>query len=150
MIDKDVFMGNLRSEGPAFTHSLLDLELPDGGGRLQLPVLETGEKRSVMAENQTPLQAFIADHCDLVPGATIPVAEFYDRFKEKVDQEVLYQWSKIKVGRNLPDGVPSGKYTPKSVQTLGNIRWKGDVAEPQERLVLDKTGYLKPASKCGN
>ncbi len=143
-IPKRELLESLEKEAPDFMAEILGLELPRYQGRLNVPILITEEKEAAQKANMTWLEMFIEEQCHYVTGKTIKFSEFYERFVEWLDPNYLHEWSKIKVGRELPPIYPIGRSTKDNGQYyIGNISWSP--REPQEeimkKLVL-KNGIL--------
>ena len=83
IIPKDVLKAELDKEGPAFTHTLLNVELPKMQKRLGLPVVDTSKKKASMAMNRSSLEVFLLECCIDVEGSPLDFSEFYSAF---------YQW----------------------------------------------------------
>ena len=67
-IPKKKLLAELEKEAPHFLRTLLDLELPELEGRLQLPFVETADKAE-LADETAPLNRFLAERCKLEEGA---------------------------------------------------------------------------------
>jgi hypothetical protein len=129
----------LKKEAPDFLCELLALEIPRSNDRLKIPVIATGDKTAAAAENMTPLEAFIQDHCHHVPGKVIKYREFYDKFKEHTPANELTAWTIVKVGRNLPPSFPKGRLMSDGANWyIGNISFSPpDEGEPElAKLIL--------------
>ncbi len=128
----------LQKEAPDFLAAILNLELPISDDRLNLPIVETQIKKFAIKANQTYLELFIEDFCFQVDGETIKYSEFYDRFVEWLDVDQLRHWSKIRVGRELPEQFPKGRSTKDNQVLIGNISWTARKPESniQPKLAL--------------
>ena len=139
-IPKPVLFDRLVDEAPAFLRTLLDLPLPEAKGRLRVPVIDTQDKQYVIEQNRCPLEMFTSEQAYIVNGAKVKFAEFYDRFLDWLPPEDRHQWSKQKVGKQLPMGCPSGLHN-------NNQKWIGNLSfaevEPGPKWVLDGRSRLK-------
>ena len=100
----------LEAEAPDFLAALLSLELPPTNDRLNLPVVMTREKEAIEETNKTDLQVYLEEHIHYVPGCLLPIAEFYQHFTESLEGAQVTKWSKIRIGREMPqDKFPKGR-----------------------------------------
>lgn len=136
-IDKMELFTKLEKEAPDFLAALLAIELPKSNDRLNVPIIATDEKKRLERSNRTELEAFIEEHTYPVPGATISVKDFYDKFVEHLDPERISTWSKIRVGREMPATYPKGRVMTKAANWyFGNISWENQEST-LPRLTLD-------------
>ena len=143
LIPKRELLPMLIKEAPDFLADILRLEIPQSNDRLNVPVLSTEEKLSVEQANQTFLEMFIQENCHAVDGCMIQFSEFYDKFAAWVDPNYLKEWSKIKVGRELPPKFPKGRLPQTGQFWIGNISWAPANGKTEARLIL-KDGKLVP------
>ena len=124
----------------------MDIQLPPIMGRLRLPVINTENKRRAQSEHQSDLEQFIAEQCNMTPGAMILFSEFCDRFhkwlSDELGSDALSAWvSKKKIIAGIPQQVPYG-IQHSNRRYIGNIAWSD---EPQKAstpwIVVD--GKLK-------
>jgi hypothetical protein len=101
----------LEKEASDFLGSIMSIELPIPDTRLSIPILETEDKKSTARKNMTILQMFIDEVCHSIPGALIHYGQFFDKFTNWLDADEVGNWSKIRVGRELPRNVPKGRNT---------------------------------------
>ena len=80
-IPKSELFDMLRSEGSAFTYTVLNKRLPPTDGRLRLPIIETQLKRSTAALNQHPVDTFIQDYCILDSESSMCLIDFIASLK---------------------------------------------------------------------
>jgi hypothetical protein len=123
-IPKKKFIPLLEKEAPDFLAELLALELPESNDRLNIPVIETEDKRSLQKMNRTPLEAFIEDQCDYVEGYRVRFSEFYDKFLNYIDVGDATKWSKIRVGKELHSPFIKGRCRGDAQFYIGNMVWK--------------------------
>ena len=121
LIPKKKLIPLLEKEAPNFLRSLMDLDIPDSPDRLNLPVIETSDKRAMQYQNQDALETFISEHCRSAIGRCVKFSEFYDRFLATVDVNEVQRWSKIRVSREIPPIYPTGRSTKNNDVLIGNI-----------------------------
>jgi hypothetical protein len=144
-VPKDELIRRLRAEGPDFLAEVLGLELPPPAGRLGIPIVESRDKHMVQDANRTDLERFVEENCHYVPGAMISQADFCSRFQESLDGDEKAEWTKARVGQEMPEKYPKGK-SPKDRQNhFGNIAWESPAAGSARsaKLIL-KEGKLVP------
>ena len=139
LIPKKELMSRLRQEAPYFLRHVLSLELPPSNDRLNIPIIETEQKKQAGKANQTLLEKFISEKCYHVAGAAIPFKEFWEKFQDYLlDEQDKIFWSKIKTSKSLPPEYPSGTPHGCNNKHIGNISWTpfkpGDIPSPM--LVL--------------
>lgn len=135
IIPKNELLFNLEKEASDFLAEVLRLEIPRTQDRLRIPVIESEEKSAASKANQTLLETFIEEQCFLVPGEMILYSDFYDAFIKWLEPNDRFEWSKIKVGRALPQGVVKGRNTQTAQWTIGNISFE-DVESTKPRLIV--------------
>lgn len=147
LIPKKAMIPKLEKEAADFLSDMLALELPESNDRLNVPVIVTEEKLRMQEGNKSHLQLFVAEHCHQINGRTISIAEFYARFTEWLEAPYIQDWSKIKVGREMPAHFPKGRLPKNGQWCWGNISWEprppGDSILPKlvtrnEFLVTEK------------
>jgi hypothetical protein len=97
----------------------------------------------LMAEkaNRSMLEIYIEDHCQYVPGEMVKFGELYDRFKEWLDPNQIDRWSKIRVGRELPQRHPKGRAHGDGQFYVGNLAFEHkDSTKP---LLIVEGDYLE-------
>ncbi|MCH8860678.1 MAG: hypothetical protein IH843_06035, partial [Thaumarchaeota archaeon] len=109
LIPKKQIIPMLEKEAPDFLAEVLTLELPPSNDRLNVPVIVTEDKIATERTNQTMLEMFIDDTCYKVTGEMIKFSEFYERFQEWLDPNETHNWSKVRVGREIPPQHPKGR-----------------------------------------
>lgn len=143
LIPKKRFLPMLEQEAPDFLADILRLELPESNDRLNIPVIETEEKYIAQQLNQTALESFIQEKCELTNGYMILYSEFYDKFMEWIDPNEAHRWTKIRIGKELPPQFPRARIRGSGQFHIGNLRWATeDAVEVKARLVT-KNGYLE-------
>ena len=101
----------------------MGLEIPTSPDRLGVPVISTKAKLEIQKQNQTPLERFIEEECFLVPGHTVSVSDFFNRFMTSLDALEAGHWTKIKVGREIPKPFIKGKNQSGNM-SIGNIAFE--------------------------
>jgi hypothetical protein len=102
-IAKPLLLVKLDEEAPHFMYTLMNLQLPPPLGRLRLPVVATPSKFRTQELNKDSLQQFLDDFCLVKKDAHIRFGEFYDAFQKTLDASDKGEWSKIRVGKKLPN-----------------------------------------------
>lgn len=136
LIPKKKLMDLLEAEASDFITTILTLQLPPSNDRLNVPVVETDEKRSIVMLNRTALEQFLEERCHYVEGEKILFGSLYDVFMDWLDPKEQFDWSKVKFGRSLPPHFPKGRVAAEANKVyIGNISWnKKDPTRP--KLVL--------------
>jgi len=139
LIPKRKMIENLEKEAPHFLAEILNLELPESNDRLNIPALESSDKSAVERLNQSDLESFIQEKCQHAPGYLIKFSDFYERFLHYLDPSEVSNWSKIKVGREIPPQYPKARHTKDSQRYIGNLAWGEDNVD-EERKPLEVRG----------
>ena len=135
LIPKKVLIPMLQGEAPDFMAEILGLELPNSNDRLNIPVLNTEEKKASEFANQSMLEIYCDEKLLSIAGQTIKFSDFYDKFLEWLDPQMIAYWTKIRVGKELPRKYPKGRVSADSGQFyLGNAAW--EKCEPKKKLIL--------------
>lgn len=124
LIPKERLLEGLRKEASDFMAEILALEIPQSNDRLNVPVVETGEKLNAQRANLTRLEAFIQEHTEHVTGQMIKFSEFVERFHEWLDATDIHEWSKNRVGKELPPHMPKGRRSLDGQWFIGNVSWE--------------------------
>jgi len=124
LIDRNDLMTRCKKEAPDFLGELFSIDLPESGDkRLNLSIIETSEKFELQNENRSTLEVFIEDKCFYIPGSSITLKEFWEHFQQWLEPSELYEWTKIKIGKNLPEIYPKGRRLSDNQICIGNISW---------------------------
>jgi len=143
LIPKRVLIDLLEKEAPDFLGSVLKLEIPKSNDRLNIPCLETDDKTAAQQLNQTELEVFISEKCTHTLGQELLFARFYERFIEYLDPNEAHNWSKIRVGKELPPQFPRARKSCDGQMHIGNIMWRGaEIDEDAPSRYIIKDGYL--------
>lgn len=116
----------LEKEAPDFLSAILNYELPVSNDRLNLPVIETEQKKMILQQQKSTLQQFLEEKVKPIEGHYILMHDFWERFQEFVDQSEIQFWSKHRLAKELPTDFPRGKISagPDNGKTgIGNITW---------------------------
>ncbi len=124
LIPKRLLIPMLEREAPDFMSEIMHLELPPSPDRLNIPVILTQDKATAERANQTFLELFIEECCYAVDGSMILWSEFYERFQNWIDPNYIKEWSKVKVGREMPPKFPKGRLPNTGQYWVGNISWE--------------------------
>lgn len=144
-IPKKKLIPLLEKEAPDFLAELLSLELPDSNDRLNVPVIETEDKRALQKMNRTPLEAFIDENCTPFDGQRIKFSDFYDKFVNYIDIGEATKWSKIRVGKELPPMYTKGRCRGDAQYYIGNIWWTDKKpTEPTTKKYAIAGDYMEP------
>ena len=126
-------MQQCEQEAAAFLYTLVNTEIPDYGGRLRIPVVETDLKISHMDENESELIKFIKECVHNAPGYCIKFLDFYTKFQQFLPSDERGEWSNKRVAKELP--FIKGRYNEGGYQYIGNIDWQKPV-EGREKFKL--------------
>jgi phage/plasmid-associated DNA primase len=138
LLDKFDLIDRCKKEAPDFLGALFQMDIPKSSDkRLNLPVLETSEKTEIQEANLTTLQLFIKEKCYYVPGEILEFAEFYDEFQRWCDSTELAYWTKIRVGKEIPDDIPKARRRGDNHLCLGNIAWEKIETKAAPLIVLN-------------
>ena len=123
LIPKSRFLALLEQEASDFMAAILSLEVPPSNDRLNVPIIETSAKERQVKSNLTELEVFFQEKVHAVDGKMIKYSELFDAFQEQLDPGSVHEWSKIRVGRELPSHAIKGR-SPKDAQWyVGNVSW---------------------------
>lgn len=120
-IPKKELIKLLEKEAPDFLATLLRLEVPPSGDRLNIPIIETADKVEAQNANKSELQTFIEEKCYAVPGHRILFSDFYAAFTETLPGNDVSKWSTKRVSQEIPSSFPKGKCTDDPNAYIGNI-----------------------------
>lgn len=143
LIPKEALLTLLRKEAADFLAEVMHLEIPPSGDRLNLPVIETDEKKRAIHENLNDLDKFITTQVHHVTGRTITFSDFFDAFKDSLpyDPETpeYTDWTKKKVSAALPPHFLKGKSKKDGQMHMANLSWRplGPDERPMPRFVAD-------------
>jgi len=138
IIPREVLLKHLTEEASDFIAELLSIQLPASGDRLNVPVLRTPEKDFLEASNRTELEVFLEERCFYVPGAMTTFKDFYESFISTLEGSEVMKWSKIRVGKSMPqDLYPKGRRSD-ATWCFGNL-----ALEPED----DKSNAYKLVRK---
>lgn len=142
-IPKKHLVPKLEKEAGDFLAAIINLEVPPSNDRLNVPVLETEEKKSLQKLNETPLERFVEDECLPCTGVTIKFSEFFSRLHDYLDFEDQRHWSKIRVSREMSTQYPKGRMRGTGQFHIGNIKWRNDEDATPEQKFIVINGYLE-------
>jgi len=140
MIPKRQIMVLLEKEAPDFLAEVLNLEIPESGSRLNIPVVATEDKDQAASKNLSLLEIFLEEHCHLIPGSIIKASEFYQRFRDWLDPTDVAYWTPIRIGKEMPPILPKGRMRGTGQFHFGNISFSEE--KPSTKWVF-KHGYLE-------
>lgn len=144
-IPKLELMQRLKKEAPDFLAALLHLELPHSNSRLAMQVVDTEEKKTVISMNQSRLIQFINENCFEVDGHAVDCDDFFSKFQLWLDERERGNWSKNRIGRELPERFPRGWLNGSQKTHYGNMSFEPDQV-PRGKLVTQNR-YLKEVVK---
>lgn len=151
-IPKDEFMGRLKKEAPHFLETVLNMELPEPEGRLQLPPIETENKRIIVDNNSSAIDIFVNSNCIFKEGCLTDLNDFVTSFQFWVMSsrpKESESWSREKIIAEFPilAEMPKGKYGGDNITFIGNMALNEDqVPLKKKRFVLNGS-RIKPESK---
>lgn len=143
LIQKKKLLISLEFEAPDFIASILKLDTPAPGDRLNLPVITTEEKIAVQATNMSMLEVFLAEKCQIIDGHKIKISDFWDLFVSWLDPSEIHSWSKIRLGREMPLSIVKGRDHSTGKWYYGNLAWANEVNEPKPFKYICKADYLE-------
>lgn len=121
-IPKAELFRRLEKEAPDFLAEVLSLEIPLAVDRLNIPAIDTADKRQASDSNKSQLELFLEEKCKFAEGETIKFSDLYDMFMEFCDPGEVRNWSKIRLGREMPVMYPKGRMKNANAQYFfGNI-----------------------------
>jgi len=139
MLTPDNLFTKLKNEASNFMGSLLKTEIPPSNDRLNIPVIDTDIKFQTSQINRTPLEIFLEEMTYDAPGEMILYSDLFNKFLEWLDPGEIYNWSKIKFGRELPIQYPKGRVMSQGAQFyVGNISFTEQKNNSKQRLVLHR------------
>jgi len=127
----------LEQESSDFLGEILSIEIPPSQDRLNVPVIDTDIKYQTAQLNRTTLEIFLDEKCHYAPGEMVLYADLFNQFINWLDPNDVYQWSKIKFGRELPTKYPKGRVMSKGAQFyIGNISFTPPTDLSKPKLIL--------------
>lgn len=142
-IEKRTLMSLLQAEAPGFLHRVTKLELPPPLDRLRIPVLLTEDKREALETARSLVDVFVQERCEIVPGAHLTAAAFYDAFRLSLPAEQHRFWPLSRVGRELPIGVVKGRYGQGGSLCYGNVALRSGPLPPPSPAFTVFEGKLR-------
>lgn len=135
----------LEKEAADFLGAVMSLDLPAPNSRLGIPVLDTAAKRKAQDSNMSALQLFITEFVTPCDGSLIKFSDFYDRFISQMDDvNEIDRWTKIRVGKELPDNIIKGRYMQDGAKHyLANVTFDASTVEQTYRWRLRKDRLVK-------
>lgn len=147
MIPKKRLFPLLEKEAPDFIAEILSLEIPESNSRLNIPIVGTQAKSAVQKLNQSSLEQFIEEMCEVSPGQMLKVSDFYNKFFNWLEPSEQDKWTKIKMNRALPPEFPKARRRKDGQHYIGNIWWSGQPVDDKNAKRLITNGkYLVPAN----
>ena len=136
-INKDEIFRELIKEAPGILYALITCALPEPCGRLQLPIIESGERQDIIEGNYNEVQEFIRLRCFYVPGELMLFSDFCAEITKEFDI------SKIMIGKHMKDfnEYPKGRALGDGQQYIGNISFEQKEAR-EYRFRKNKNGRL--------
>jgi len=137
MVPRRQLFAQLTEEASDFLGMILKIDLPPSNDRLNVPVVDTDIKAQTQQLNQTPLQIFLGEETYFAPGEAVLYSELYTKFSEWLDPDDVHNWSKIKMGRELPLQFPKGRLLARGAQFhIGNLSFTKPENANNVKLVL--------------
>lgn len=122
IIAKRTLLERLRKEAPDFLAEILNLEIPYCNDRLNIPVIDTPDKKSTSEDNMNMLELFIAEKCFDAPGEAILYSDFFECFRGWLDPPERPHWTKQRVGKCLDKRrYPKGRLRGNPNWHIGNL-----------------------------
>lgn len=149
IIPKPELLDRLRKEAPDFLAAVLAMELPPSNSRLIVPTIETESKQTQIERSQSMLDLFIQEVVLEVPGQCVSASDFYDQMQLWLDQGEKSYWTKVRIGRELPDRFPRGRLTTNQNIHYGNMTFnpelKPDLRYQKEGMFIKRMGDIVDA-----
>jgi hypothetical protein len=123
LIPKRDMLARLEKEASDFMAAIIALEIPPSGDRLNVPVIATDEKLAAEKSSQTLLEMYINENVHHITGKSIKISDFFDRFQNWLDPSAIHDWTKIRVGREMPIKFPKGRQRKDGQFYYGNMDW---------------------------
>ena len=142
LIPKKELLRKLEKEAPAFLNEVLHLELPPSNDRLNIPVIETEDKKAMSERNESLLDTFISEYCAHEDGSRIKFSDFFEEYVKWLDPEDAGHWTKIRVGKEIPPQILKARLAKTGQYHLGNVCWREDVSDEKKIRLVVKNGYL--------
>lgn len=136
MIPKRELFRRLKKEAPDFMATLMRIEIPPCTDRLRIPIISTDDKKQSAKLNRSPLEEFLDDQTFHVSGALILYGKLWDAFEKWLDPSDRHEWTKIRMGRELPLKHPKGRLLSDGAQFyVGNISFNESISH-NPRFIL--------------
>jgi hypothetical protein len=134
-IGKAKLLDLLKGEAPHFLRTLLDLRLPPVTGRLSLPVITTGGKESLMADNSS-VQEFVDGECKVEVSLRDGLARVHREYVgwavkneyEPLDRAEFKDELFVYTRNRVRDEARQITIDGKKVRALEGIKWVGGAA----------------------
>jgi hypothetical protein len=145
-IPKTELITKLEACASDFLAEILNLEVPKSNDRLRIPVLQTEDKAAAERGNQSMLEMFCEEKIYFYEGKRILFSEFYEKFIEWLDPNQIPEWSKVRVSKEMPLKIISGRCRSNNQKYIGNVSWqvKGESDPTLPKLVI-RNGHLECA-----
>lgn len=143
-IVRRAFMAKLEDEAPDFLASILNLELPGSGDRLNLPAIATEEKQRIIESNRTQVELFFDEKMFFCPGNTCVFAEVFDLFYQWLEPERKLAYSKQRFGKEIRPPFVKGRCPMTNQVLIGNCSFTKPTDEQMKcspNIIVD--------GKCG-
>jgi hypothetical protein len=111
---------------------------------LNVPVVSTDDKKAAESSNRSYLDIFTEENCHYVPGEMVTVADFFERFHDWLPVEERHNWTKHKIGKELPKPYIKGRNPGTSQFNYGNMSWSPQSGPVRPKLVLTRNETLRP------
>lgn len=143
MIPRKQLFDQLEREASHFMAALLRMEIPISTDRLAIPIITTVEKENVQIENESLIETFLRENTHYVPGEMIPVSEMWEKFQATLSDRESAEWSKIRMGRQIPKKFPKGRSLKDSHWNYGNISWTPwKIGDPKLPILMVRSEKL--------
>lgn len=109
LVPKRELFRRLKKEAPDFMAIVLKIDIPECTDRLRIPIISTTEKQQSQQLNRTLLEEFLEEQTYEIPGEKILYSDLYDAFVRWLDPNDKMEWTKIKMGREIPLRFPKGR-----------------------------------------
>jgi hypothetical protein len=146
LIPKRRLLALLEKEAQDFLTEIYHLEIPETPDRLNVPVIDTPDKKMTEEVNKTYLEQFTDAKVFACDGKHIPFSEFYEEFINWLPATLHGAWSKIRVGRELKRKIIVGRLSNNPHHHLANVTFDKDLKNTGGKYVL-RGEYLHVEAK---
>lgn len=146
-IPKRELFKRLMKEAPDFMGVIMSVEVPECSDRLRIPIINTVEKIQSEKQNFNAFEEFLDEQTFEVPGEKVLYADLWAKFSKWLDPNDAHEWTKIKMGRQLPLKYPKGRVLSEGAQFyVGNLSFD-ESAPITPRFILRAQNLVKETNE---